>query len=87
MAKGLLSLASLGLAGLAWTLLPETSQAWDRSYPLKIDAGLHFHFNIYTMPNAAPRAPWYTYFPYDPDRKSTRLNSSHIQKSRMPSSA
>ena len=27
--------------------------------------------------------------PFDdiPDRKSTRLNSSHIQKSRMPSSA
>ena len=24
---------------------------------------------------------------YEPDRKSTRLNSSHIQKSRMPSSA
>ena len=24
---------------------------------------------------------------YYPDRKSTRLNSSHIQKSRMPSSA
>ena len=24
---------------------------------------------------------------YHPDRKSTRLNSSHIQKSRMPSSA
>ena len=24
---------------------------------------------------------------YGPDRKSTRLNSSHIQKSRMPSSA
>ena len=24
---------------------------------------------------------------YRPDRKSTRLNSSHIQKSRMPSSA
>ena len=24
---------------------------------------------------------------FDPDRKSTRLNSSHIQKSRMPSSA
>ena len=23
----------------------------------------------------------------EPDRKSTRLNSSHIQKSRMPSSA
>ena len=25
--------------------------------------------------------------PMDTDRKSTRLNSSHIQKSRMPSSA
>ena len=25
--------------------------------------------------------------PLSPDRKSTRLNSSHIQKSRMPSSA
>ena len=25
--------------------------------------------------------------PRGPDRKSTRLNSSHIQKSRMPSSA
>ena len=28
-----------------------------------------------------------TYFDYNKDRKSTRLNSSHIQKSRMPSSA
>ena len=27
------------------------------------------------------------FFNDDPDRKSTRLNSSHIQKSRMPSSA
>ena len=26
-------------------------------------------------------------FQWTPDRKSTRLNSSHIQKSRMPSSA
>ena len=29
---------------------------------------------------------WYDHLPYL-DRKSTRLNSSHIQKSRMPSSA
>ena len=28
------------------------------------------------------QAPW-----YDPDRKSTRLNSSHVSESRMPSSA
>ena len=27
------------------------------------------------------------HFPASTDRKSTRLNSSHIQKSRMPSSA
>ena len=27
------------------------------------------------------------YTPREEDRKSTRLNSSHIQKSRMPSSA
>ena len=42
---------------------------------------------------AAGRGDWdkfYGYFAEDvefSDRKSTRLNSSHIQKSRMPSSA
>ena len=30
---------------------------------------------------------WDTVLNWQPDRKSTRLNSSHIQKSRMPSSA
>ena len=30
---------------------------------------------------------FYAHFPSKEDRKSTRLNSSHIQKSRMPSSA
>ena len=29
----------------------------------------------------------YLYGPDDPDRKSTRLNSSHVKRSRMPSSA
>ena len=33
------------------------------------------------------RAPWRDEFKKQKDRKSTRLNSSHIQKSRMPSSA
>ena len=28
-----------------------------------------------------------SYYKYGKDRKSTRLNSSHIQKARMPSSA
>ena len=31
--------------------------------------------------------PFLGFLPCSPDRKSTRLNSSHIQKSRMPSSA
>ena len=32
-------------------------------------------------------ATWDAFYHARPDRKSTRLNSSHIQKSRMPSSA
>ena len=34
-----------------------------------------------------PISPLYSQLDMLPDRKSTRLNSSHIQKSRMPSSA
>ena len=41
---------------------------------------LHFDYVASTVPNALA-------FTYEGDRKSTRLNSSHIQKSRMPSSA
>ena len=36
-----------------------------------------------TLVHGSPRDPMWEYV----DRKSTRLNSSHIQKSRMPSSA
>ena len=39
---------------------------------------------VYAEPNYILHA---IALPDDPDRKSTRLNSSHIQKSRMPSSA
>ena len=35
----------------------------------------------------ALRVAGYSYLEFYTDRKSTRLNSSHIQKSRMPSSA
>ena len=38
-------------------------------------------------PAAAPASAPSDAVPVLPDRKSTRLNSSHIQKSRMPSSA
>ena len=37
--------------------------------------------------NGAGSDPSYTTATFPADRKSTRLNSSHIQKSRMPSSA
>ena len=30
---------------------------------------------------------WFSGYADDPDRKSTRLNSSHVRQSRMPSSA
>ena len=39
------------------------------------------------VPAAAPLAVHIEQEPAAEDRKSTRLNSSHIQKSRMPSSA
>ena len=37
--------------------------------------------------NLDDKLPAYSFIPLATDRKSTRLNSSHIQKSRMPSSA
>ena len=45
--------------------------------------GLPFWY-FYKLPGAHENARIRS---VDPDRKSTRLNSSHIQKSRMPSSA
>ena len=42
-------------------------------------------FNLQIPPGAV--AGWLTYLPIGADRKSTRLNSSHIPLSRMPSSA
>ena len=45
-------------------------------------------FDAYTMPRLARYlGRWIRHSGWYPDRKSTRLNSSHIQKSRMPSSA
>ena len=51
-------------------------------------------FTIHDAPDPAPIEAWIGRFIESPcddmvliDRKSTRLNSSHIQKSRMPSSA
>ena len=49
-------------------------------------AAIPFASSSITVPiNSA--APLKIQFPYVTDRKSTRLNSSHSQQSRMPSSA
>ena len=45
------------------------------------------YFNTSFWAFVGKRAPWLVFLFIAGDRKSTRLNSSHIQKSRMPSSA
>lgn len=55
---------AFGLFGLvsasAWASGPPT--------PAKIDAGIVFRFDVQFGPQAmVPRAPWYTYFPADPN--------------------
>ena len=56
-----------------------------RPTPLYLNAGLKLGFTASKGADAAFEE--YVSDPAKPDRKSTRLNSSHIQKSRMPSSA
>ena len=48
--------------------------------------GRRANFAVPLRSNIPPSAPKNEYFAL-PDRKSTRLNSSHITRSRMPSSA
>ena len=56
--------------------------------PFGVFAELHVaRFVILHDTTLGDLAQYGTDFPDPPDRKSTRLNSSHIQKSRMPSSA
>ena len=54
-----------------------------------IGDGILFHLeqNKLVFVGRAPAANWIQFHAETGDRKSTRLNSSHIQKSRMPSSA
>ena len=56
----------------------ELDETWLEWNPMLRDSQLRFQSQGVTIDILLPR---------DPDRKSTRLNSSHIQKSRMPSSA
>ena len=50
------------------------------SYPPEVDAGFRLLYELKFTEARAQFAAW-------EDRKSTRLNSSHSAKSRMPSSA
>ena len=58
----------------------------DDDYPYRIDAGAGRTIVEIPSSYALDDAPVYA-GRHSQDRKSTRLNSSHIQKSRMPSSA
>ena len=69
--------------------LPLTFGAWcDREYGFVYE-GVRKHKGIAWFPvfNGRDELEWIANPMYDSDRKSTRLNSSHIPLSRMPSSA
>ena len=50
------------------------------------DGALHFNIQVFVR-DMSDRAVVTTYRDWETDRKSTRLNSSHLKLSRMPSSA
>ena len=61
--------------------------AMDREVPEFADAGLAFVDSVEALDGHSVHVTWRQPYIEAEDRKSTRLNSSHIQKSRMPSSA
>lgn len=77
MTRRLLSFTWLACASLAWAFARQSAHAGDGSYPIKIDAGFKFHFNITSAQDAKPQAPWYTYFPYDPNLMAPPPSAPH----------
>jgi hypothetical protein len=61
----LLKTLPFGFVSLAlMTLTPPLSA----SGPVKIDAGIHWRFDVKLGSGPhIPKAPWYSYFPYDPN--------------------
>ena len=69
-------------------IIAAKATAIEATYPIKLkELGINEvaewidRLNLLVHPDSTPNNPKLV------DRKSTRLNSSHIQKSRMPSSA
>ena len=70
--------------------LRNQGHAWNHKRIRRIYRDLALHLHRKTKKRLAPRTAQVLAVPGQSDqvdRKSTRLNSSHIQKSRMPSSA
>jgi hypothetical protein len=61
--------AWLGLFAVAWLLTPATVHAWGTPIPMKVDSIFIYRFDVKVGPSAfaRPAAPWYTYFPSDPN--------------------
>jgi hypothetical protein len=56
----------LAVLGVVWLLDPSAARAWEKKR-VTVDGGVMVRFNVRVTPApAAPSAPWYTYFPYDP---------------------
>ena len=68
------------MTALYQALMPATAEYWR-----KLDHSLNSRQELCAWLNEALN--WWEQHKHILDRKSTRLNSSHIQKSRMPSSA
>ena len=66
---------------------PDYDGAYPRYSKQEIHRAIAWYARKYRLDPALLRAVIKTESDFRQDRKSTRLNSSHIQKSRMPSSA
>ena len=83
LAAGTRTLQHPALGTFALFLTPVGRAAEDQAYEVVVDRS----FRIAEATDAAPQPGERSAAAPQTDRKSTRLNSSHIQKSRMPSSA
>src|ERR1051326_1716673 len=72
---------------LAWLTFPQLAGAFCGFYVAKADTKLYNKASQVVMVRSEDKTVLTMANDYEGDRKSTRLNSSHIPLSRMPSSA